>query len=49
MIGLLGVVLLARRKALIPSARALLLRLEREAGMFLAGDIRDQALKTVGE
>jgi predicted nucleic acid-binding protein len=48
-IGLLGVVLLAKRKALIPSARALLLRLEHEAGMYLAGDIREQALRAVGE
>jgi predicted nucleic acid-binding protein len=48
-IGLLGVVLLARRKALIPSARTLIERLDREAGMYLAPDIRDAALKTVGE
>jgi uncharacterized protein len=48
-IGLLGVVLLARRNTLIPSARALLLRLETEAGMYLSEDIRNQALKAVGE
>ncbi len=48
-IGLLGVVLLAKRRDLIPSARALLVRLENEAGMYLSQDIRDQALKTVGE
>ncbi|MCW5550968.1 MAG: DUF3368 domain-containing protein [Verrucomicrobiae bacterium] len=48
-IGLLGVVLLARRKDLIPSARALLLRLENEAGMYLAEDVRNRGLKTVGE
>jgi predicted nucleic acid-binding protein len=48
-IGLLGVVLLARRNQLIPSARALLQRLQQEAGMFLAEDIREAALKTVGE
>jgi len=48
-IGLLGVVLLAKRKALIPSARKLIGRLDREAGMYLAEDIRDAALKTVGE
>ena len=34
-IGLLGVVLLARRKVLIPSARTLVERLDREAGMYL--------------
>ncbi len=48
-IGLLGVVLLAKRKALIPSARTLLQRLENEAGMYLAEDIRDAALQTLGE
>ena len=48
-IGLLGVVLLAKRKEFIPSARLLLERLDREAGMYLAPDIREAALKTVGE
>jgi uncharacterized protein len=48
-IGLLGVVLLARRSGLIPSARALLQRLQLEAGMYLALDVREAALKTVGE
>ena len=48
-IGLLGIVLLARRKALIPSARTLIERLDREAGIYLAPDIRDAALKTAGE
>ena len=48
-IGLLGVVLLAKRQRLIPSARALLQRLESESGMYLGADIREAALKTVGE
>lgn len=48
-IGLLGVVLLARRKRLIPSARALLLRMQAEAGIYLAKDIMEAALKTVEE
>jgi hypothetical protein len=48
-IGLLGVVLLARRNQLIPSARVWLQRLQQEAGMYLAEDIREAALKTVGE
>lgn|SRR5487761_2252644 len=48
-IGLLGVVLLARRKGLIPSARTLLQRLEAEAGMYLSVEIRESALQTVGE
>jgi len=48
-IGLLGVVLLGRQRQIIPSARTLLLRLEKEAGMYLSEDIREQALRTVGE
>jgi predicted nucleic acid-binding protein len=48
-LGLLGVVLLAKRRALIPSARALLLRLETEAGIYLGGRLKEDALKTVGE
>jgi predicted nucleic acid-binding protein len=48
-IGLLGVVLLAKRRQLVPSARALLQRLEREAGMYLSEDIREAALRSVGE
>jgi uncharacterized protein len=48
-IGLLGVVLLAKRQALIPSARQLLDRLERDGGLYLAKDIRETALKSIGE
>ena len=48
-IGLLGVVLLAKRKALISSARTLIERLDREAGIYFTPEIRDAALKTVGE
>ena len=48
-IGLVGIVLLARRRKLIPSARALLDRLEQEAGMYLSERLKDEALKTVGE
>ena len=48
-IGLLGVVLLAKRRALTRSARALLQRLERDAGIYISEHIRDQALKSVGE
>lgn len=48
-IGLLGVVLLAKRKGLIPSARALLQRMDDEAGIYLSAEIRDAALKSVGE
>jgi predicted nucleic acid-binding protein len=48
-LGLLGVVLIAKRKGLIPSARSLLLRLDQEAGIYLGNDLRESALKTVGE
>lgn len=48
-IGLLGVLLLAKHRQLIPSARVLLQRLEHEAGIYLSEDIRNAALKTVGE
>ena len=36
-------------EVVIPSARALLLRLDLEAGMYLSPDLRDEALRTVGE
>jgi len=48
-IGLLGVVLLAKRRGLVPSARTVLQRLDDEAGMYLSAEIRDSALKSVGE
>lgn len=48
-IGLLGVVLLAKKKQLIPSARALLQTLDQVAGMYLAENVREAALKTIGE
>jgi len=48
-IGLLGVVLLAKRNRLIPSARALLQRLEHDAGMYLTDELREKALQSVGE
>lgn len=48
-IGLLGVVLLARRRGMIPSARALLERIEKDAGAYLAKDLIESALKSVGE
>jgi len=46
---LLGVVLLAKRRQAIPSARALLQRLENEAGMYLSEDTRNATLLAVGE
>jgi predicted nucleic acid-binding protein len=48
-IGLLGVVLLARRKQFIPSARALIERLQAEASMYLAAEVKEAALNSVGE
>jgi predicted nucleic acid-binding protein len=48
-IGLLGVLLLAKRRGLIPSARVLLDRLELEAGIYLSADLKEEALRTVGE
>ena len=48
-VGLLGVILLAKRAQLIPSARALLEELDREAGIYLTEELKDTALKTVGE
>jgi uncharacterized protein len=48
-IGLLGAVILARKRGLIPSARTLLERLDREAGVYLSHDVRESALKTVNE
>lgn len=48
-IGLLGVVLLAKRTQLIPSARALLMSLEQDAGVYLAENLREKALNSVGE
>ncbi len=48
-IGLLGVVLLARHNRTIPSAHALTERLQQEAGMYLAEHIKKAALISVGE
>jgi uncharacterized protein len=48
-IGLVGALLLAKRRRLIPSARALLQRLENEAGIYLSDVIKNEALKSVGE
>ena len=47
--GLLGVILLAKRHGLIASAGALLNRLELEAGIYLGETLKESALKTVGE
>lgn len=46
--GTLGVILIARRRGLIPSARAIVDELRR-SGMRLANDVMDRALREVGE
>lgn len=48
-LGLLGVVVLAKRKRLISSARELLDRLDREAGVYLGEHLKEAALKRIGE
>jgi predicted nucleic acid-binding protein len=48
-IGLVGMVLLAKKKGLIASAGAMLDRLQEEAGMYLTDDVRNEALKSVAE
>jgi predicted nucleic acid-binding protein len=48
-LGLLGVVLLAKRARLIPSARSLLNRLDQEAGIYLREELKDAGLRSVGE
>jgi hypothetical protein len=48
-IGLVGVLLLAKRQQLIPSVGTLLERLGREAGMYLSEGIRHQALRAADE
>jgi len=48
-IGVLGIVIFARRAGHIPSARNLLDRLEAEAGIYLAGRLKESALRRIGE
>ena len=48
-IGLLGVIILAKKKGLIPSVGILLGRLESEAGFYLSSDLKAEALRTIGE
>ena len=48
-IGLPGVVLLAKRKNFITSARHFLQGLDQEAGTYLAPDVREAELKSLNE
>jgi len=43
------VILIAKRVGLVSSARELLDRLERDAGVFLTEELKEAALKSVGE
>lgn len=48
-LGLLGVLILARRRGLLPSLRDAILDLRSGAGFYLSNDVIGQALKEVGE
>ena len=49
LVRLFGEVLMAKRQGLISSARSLLLHLDQEAGIYLAEEVKETALKSVGE
>jgi predicted nucleic acid-binding protein len=48
-IGILGVLIESRRRHLIPSAKVLMDRLEKEAGFWMSPNLRMKVLQTVGE
>ena len=48
-IGLIGVLLEARRRGLIPSLNDVLLELETKARFFISENLKDEALKEAGE
>ena len=48
-IGLPGVVLLAKRRRLIPSARDFVEQLQAASGIYLADELKNEAFRTVGE
>jgi uncharacterized protein len=48
-IGILGVMIQARQRQIIPSVRNLLDRLEKEAGFWVSPNLRGKVLQTVGE
>ena len=48
-LALVGVILIAKRTHLISSARSLLDQIEREAGFYLTEELKQAALKSVGE
>jgi len=48
-LGLLGVLILARRRGLLPSLRGAIMDLRSSAGFYLSDDLIGRALKEVGE
>jgi predicted nucleic acid-binding protein len=48
-LGVLGVLLVAKERGLIPSIAPLLHRLEREAGFWVGAPLRDRILREAGE
>jgi predicted nucleic acid-binding protein len=48
-ISLLGVVILAKRRNLIPSARTLVRAMEEKSGFYLSEDLKEQAFRAVSE
>jgi predicted nucleic acid-binding protein len=48
-LGLVGVILIAKRTRLISSASTLLDEIEREAGFYLTEELKQAALRSVGE
>ena len=48
-LGLVGVILIAKRTRLISSVQDVLGQLERDAGFYLTEDLKQAALKSVGE
>jgi predicted nucleic acid-binding protein len=48
-IGLLGVLLLAKKRGFVSSLRDVVDQLTREAGFFVSADVRSQVLRSAGE
>lgn len=48
-IGLMGVLMIAKKKGLLASVRGLVERLEREAGFYLSRTVKEQVIVAAGE
>jgi len=48
-IGLLGVLIIAKRKTLISSVKEIVHRLDQEAGFYVSHDLREEVLRAAGE